>query len=214
MKRWLIALLAFLSVLIVSRAQLVSAASATGTLTIEKRVSVASSTATNQQTKPLAGARYELVRVQPVGPGPIDPARPATYRVLSGALALNVSLITDAAGEAHITGLFIGADYVLTELPGNGVPKPAAPVWLRFSAARSSYVYTPKSGLITVVPETKPTPGERIGNGTRPQKPRTILQTGGKMTHPLRWLVVLMAGALAGVMLCAFSLGGERRHLS
>lgn len=211
MRKWLLTLMALLSLIIISRAHPVAAANATGTLTIEKRVSADSNATTTQQTKPLAGARYQLTRVQPTGPSAIDATKPASYHTLTGANALNVTLITDANGEAQLAGLVIGADYILTELTGSGVPKPAAPVLLRFSAQRTSYIYTPKSGLVTTAPETKPVPNEPIGNGTK-ANPKTILQTGGVMTHPLGWLIGLMAGVLAVAMLGVASLRW-RRHV-
>ena len=202
MKRWFAILMALLSLILVSRAHPVIAATATGTLTIEKRISVDNDSAITQQTQPLAGAKYQLVRVQVAAGNQIDATRPESYQAVPGAAALNVILTTDATGIARLDGLVIGADYILTELPGDGVTKPAAPVLLRFSTQRTSYIYSPKSGLLTTSPKpSQPVPGEEIGNGTMPAKPKTILQTGGVMTHPLGWLLAAMIGALAVAML-------------
>lgn len=203
MKKWGLALLTLFSLIIMTRALPVQAATPTASLTIRKVVSVTTGNTVTQQTKPLAGAAYRLVRIQKATTAAIDPANAATYRVLSGQWGFETTVVTGANGEAEIAPLIIGADYLLTELPGAGVKTPAAPVHIRFSQAQPHYTYTPKSGLLPITPPKTPTPaGERVGNGTKHAD--TILQTGGRFTLPLVWTCVLMVGLMMAVALVAW----------
>lgn len=203
MKKWALALLTLFSLIIMTRALPVQAATPTASLTIRKVVSVTNGNTVTQQTKPLAGARYRLVRIQKTSTAAIDPTNAATFRVLAGQWGFDTTVMTGANGEAQIAPLVIGADYLLTELPGAGVKTPAAPVHIRFSLAQPHYTYTPKSGLVPIIPPKTPTPaGERVGNGTK--HTATILQTGGRFTLPLVWPCVLMVGLMMAVALVAW----------
>ncbi|KRK71027.1 prealbumin-like fold domain-containing protein [Lacticaseibacillus nasuensis] len=194
MRKWLVLMAALIALAVSAATQPVHAAG-NGTLTIEKRVSVKSAAST-QQTRPLAGARYELTRIHAIA-GPITATDAHTYRTLTGPAAYHVVVNTDANGEATITGLAIGADYLLRELPGAGVKTPAAPVLIRFSPTRTRYTYTPKSGLLEsapVLPDTK--------------QPAKIVQTGGQ----LRWPLGLVAAVMLGGLVVAFGLTMRTRQ--
>lgn len=215
-RRWVLVLSAIMAVVLWARPQSVDAATS-AVLNIDKRVT-ASSDSSTQETVPLAGARYQVTRIQASSGAPIDAAKPATYRVVSGAAGLATVFTTDADGLAQLSGLTLGATYLVQELAGPGVDEPADPVVLVFDATHATYTYTPKSGLAgseDVPHGGLPDSYEDVGNGTvrrtsfgttARQPSDTILQTGGQV-HLLglqfvaTLLSLLVLGGLGAVMM-------------
>ena len=205
-RRWVLILSVVLVVILWARPQSVNAATTT-VLNIDKRVT-ATSESSSQETVPLAGARYQVTRIQASGGAPIDAAKPATYRVVSGAAGLSTVLTTDADGLAQLSGLALGATYLVQELAGPGVDEAADPVVLVFDATHATYTYTPKSGLTggEDVPHAGlPDSYEDVGNGTvrrtsfgttARQPGDTILQTGGQV----HWLGLQLLSAVLSLL--------------
>lgn len=205
MKKIMLMLAALIAVGVWLRPQTVDAASASATLIVSKRVS-APNEDVSQQTVPLAGARYQVTRIEAAGGAPIDAADPSSYRAVSGSGALSTVLTTDGEGFARESGLALNATYLVQELVGSGVTKAAAPIALVFNAEHTTYTYTPKSGLDTApgeVPHQQlPSTFEPVGNGTTRQRGDHILQTGGQYRLPggmvLLVMSLLMLAAVVG----------------
>lgn len=205
-RRWVLILGVVLALVLWTRPQSVDAATS-AVLNIDKRVT-ATSESSSQETVPLAGARYQVTRIQASGGAPIDAAKPATYRVVSGAAGLSTVLTTDADGLAQLSGLALGATYLVQELAGPGVDEAADPVVLVFDATHATYTYTPKSGLTggEDVPHAGlPDSYEDVGNGTvrrtsfgttARQPGDTILQTGGQV----HWLGLQLLSAVLSLL--------------
>lgn len=213
MKKLVLVIAALVGLVAWSQPRAVHAASGPATLTVSKRVSAPSEGVT-QQTVPLAGARYQVTLIAAAGGAPIDAQNPNTYRPVTGADALSVTLVTDADGLAHEAGLALNATYLVQELTGAGVPKAAAPVALVFNADHTAYTYTPKSGLTGTVPSGSngthrlPNTFEPTGNGGVRRAGDHILQTGGQYRVPGGMLLVVMGVLALAVMVGA----GVRRQ--
>ncbi|MFD1433304.1 SpaA isopeptide-forming pilin-related protein [Lacticaseibacillus yichunensis] len=187
-----------------SQGSAAQAATSAPSITIQKQVSAKSEAGTAQTTVPLAGARYHLVKVQALSSKQkIDPADASSYQVVGGTDALDQILVTDQQGTATISGpeLTTG-DYLLAELKGPGVPKPAAPIVfsLPYKMAGqliSDFVYTPKSGL--VAPSEGGTKKQTLGGTIVGKvKDKKIMQTSGIVPAVGYSLLVLAAGVMAG----------------
>lgn len=212
LKKWVWIVSALFMLVVWAQPQPVNATT-TAVLNVDKRVSAADESS-SQETVPLAGARYRVTRIQASGGAPIDATKADSYRAVTGAAALSTVLATDAKGQAQLTGLSLGATYLVEELAGTGVDKPSAPVVLVFDATHAVYTYTPKSGLtggVDVPHGSLPDTQEPVGNGTvrhtstltgNRQAGDTILQTGGQ----LRLLgAPVVAALLALLMLTGFA---------
>ncbi|KRM87442.1 hypothetical protein FD19_GL000946 [Lacticaseibacillus thailandensis DSM 22698 = JCM 13996] len=190
----MLVLIAFLGIVCWTHGQVVSAATDTGTLNINKRVA-ASGEGVSQQTVPLGGARYQVTRIVARSSVPINAQQPRTYRALAGRQAFSIVVTTDAEGMAQVDGLALNATYLVQELSGPGVVTPAGPVALVFNTTHLMYTYTPKSGLM--VPTTPsehrlPNTFEPVGNGGHLHKGAHILQTGGQYRTPGLLVLVMM----------------------
>jgi hypothetical protein len=213
LKKLVLVIAALVGLVVWSQPRAVHAASGPATLTVSKRVS-ASSEGVTQQTVPLAGARYQVTLIEAAGGAPIDAQNPSTYRAVTGADAMSVTLVTDAEGVAREPGLALNATYLVQELTGAGVTKAAEPVALVFNADHTAYMYTPKSGLNGTVPSEPngthrlPNTFEPVGNGSVRHTGDHILQTGGQ--YRLQGLGVL--AVMAGLMLVVAVGAGVRRQ--
>lgn len=213
MKKLVLVIAALVGLVVWSQPRAVHAASGPATLTVSKRVS-ASSEGVTQQTVPLAGARYQVTLIEAAGGAPIDAQNPSTYRAVTGADAMSVTLVTDAEGVAREPGLALNATYLVQELTGAGVTKAAEPVALVFNADHTAYTYTPKSGLNETVPSEPngthrlPNTFEPVGNGSVRHTGDHILQTGGQ--YRLQGLGVL--AVMVGLMLVVAVGAGVRRQ--
>lgn len=213
MKKLVLVIAALVGLVAWSQPRAVHAASGPATLTVSKRVSAPSEGVT-QQTVPLSGARYQVTLIEAAGGAPIDAQNPSTYRAVTGADAMSVTLVTDGDGLAREAGLALNATYLVQELAGAGVTKAAAPVALVFNADHTAYTYTPKSGLNGTVPSDPngthrlPNTFEPVGNGSVRHSGDHILQTGGQ--YRLQGLGVL--AVMAGLMIVVAVSAGVRRR--